>query len=104
VYWFYLTIAILLEVGGTVCMKLSDSFANLVPSVLVFVLYGASFALMMVTLRGLDLAIVYGVWSGAGTAAIAIIGVVSFGESMTLVRAFSLGLVVIGVVGLKLSA
>ena len=49
-YWFYLAMAIVLEVAGTTCMKLSEGFTRTIPSVLVFVLYMVSFAFMILAL------------------------------------------------------
>ena len=54
-------------------------------------------------LKRMDVSIAYAIWSGLGTALIAIIGSVYFNESMTLVKLVSLGLVIIGVLGLNLS-
>jgi small multidrug resistance pump len=54
-------------------------------------------------LKRMDVSIAYAIWSGLGTALIAIIGSIYFNESMTLVKLVSLGLVIIGVLGLNLS-
>lgn len=102
-HWLYLTIAILFEVAGTTCMKLSEGFTRLGPSVLLFVCYAVSFACLTLALRRLDVSVTYAVWSGAGTAAIALIGVVVFGETMTAARLVFLTLIVVGVVGLNAS-
>ena len=67
-YWFFLAIAILLEVLGTTCMKLSEGFARLVPSVMVFILYFASFAFMILALKKMELGVVYAIWAGLGAA------------------------------------
>lgn len=101
--WFYLTCAILWEIAGTVSMKLSLGFERLVPSILVFVFYGFSFAFMIVALKRIDLSVAYAVWSGAGTAVVAVIGILLFREPVTMLKLASLALVVLGVVGLKVS-
>lgn len=100
VAWFYLLVAIVLEVGGTTSMKLADGFTKLVPSVLIFVFYGASFVALTLALKKIDLAIAYAVWSGIGMAIVAMIGFVWFGESVTALKIVSLGLIIAGVVGL----
>lgn len=102
-YWFYLAMAILLEVAGTTCMKLSEGFTRLLPSVAVFVLYGASFAFMILALKKIELGITYAIWAGLGTALIAVIGIVWFQESVSLLKIVSIAFVVLGVVGLHLS-
>ena len=101
-HWFYLAMAILLEVAGTTCMKLSEGFTRLLPSVSVFVLYGASFALMILALKKIELSIAYAIWAGLGTALIAVIGIVWFRESVSLLKIVSIAFVIIGVVGLHL--
>ena len=102
-YWFYLAMAIVLEVGGTTCMKLSEGFTRLIPSVLVFVLYMASFAFMILALKKMELGVVYAIWAGLGTALIALIGIVWFQESVSLLKIASIVFIVLGVVGLRLS-
>ncbi len=66
--WLALAVAIVLEVSGTVSMKLSDGFTRLAPSVLIFIFYGASFAVLTLALKKIDLGVAYAVWAGVGTA------------------------------------
>ncbi len=98
--WAVLAVAILLEVAGTTSMRLSEGFTRLTPSVLIFVFYAASFALNTLVIRVLGLSVVYGVWSGVGTVLTALIGVYYFKEPVTAVKLASIGLIVIGVMGL----
>jgi len=100
--WIYLALAILLEVAGTTCMKLSEGFTKLVPSILLFVLYTLSFGMLTLALKRIDVSVAYAVWSGVGTALIATIGVLWFKEPMTALKLISLALIIIGVVGLNL--
>jgi small multidrug resistance pump len=102
-HWLYLALAIVMEVLGTTCMKLSEGFARIVPSVMVFVFYGACFSLMILALKRIDLSVTYAIWSGLGTALIALIGIVYFQESVSLLKVGSIVLIVLGVVGLHLS-
>jgi small multidrug resistance pump len=102
-HWIYLALAILMEVLGTTCMKLSEGFSKLVPSVMVFVLYGACFSLMILALKRIDLSVTYAIWSGLGTALIAVIGIVYFQESVSLLKVASIVFIVLGVAGLHLS-
>ena len=101
--WVYLGLAILLEVSGTTCMKLSEGFTKTVPSILLFVFYTLSFGMLTLALKKFDVSIAYAVWSGVGTALIASIGVLWFKEPATAMKLVSLGLIILGVVGLNLS-
>ena len=78
---FYLAAAIVLEICGTTSLKLSQGFTRIGPTGVVAVCYAASFALLSLALRGIDLSIAYAVWSGVGTAIVAAIGILWFGES-----------------------
>jgi small multidrug resistance pump len=98
--WAVLAVAILLEVAGTTSMRLSEGFSRFTPSVLIFVFYAASFALNTLVIRVLGLSVVYGVWSGVGTVLTAMIGIWYFKEPATAIKLVSIGLIVIGVMGL----
>ena len=102
--WFLLALAIVLEVAGTTCMKLSGGFKEMVPSILVFVFYGFSFTAFIYALKTMDLSITYAIWAGIGLALIAAIGVLYFKEPMTVQRMLFIGLILIGVIGLSLNA
>ncbi len=102
--WLYLIAAILTEVCGTTSMKLSQGFTRLVPSIAIFVFYILSFVFLTLALKKIDLGVSYAVWAGLGTACVAVIGVVYFDESINAMKVASIGLVVLGVVGLHLSS
>ncbi|HYW02846.1 MAG TPA: multidrug efflux SMR transporter [Gammaproteobacteria bacterium] len=102
--WGFLLAAIVLEVAGTTCMKLSDGFSRLVPSVLIFVFYALSFTSLTFTLRRIDLTVAYPVWAGLGTALIAVIGAAWFREPLGAIRILGMALVVAGVVALNVPA
>jgi len=99
--WLLLIIAIAFEVGGTTSMKLSRGFTRLAPTLSMFLFYGIGLSLMTLVLRRMDLSLVYAVWSGLGTASVAIIGMVWFHEPATAIRIVSIGLIVLGVIGLN---
>ena len=99
--WFYLALAIACEISGTTCMKLSQSFTKLVPSVLLFIFYGGTLAAMTMAMRYLEIGLVYAVWSGVGTAIVAAIGIAFFQESISLIKIASIVLIIVGVVGLN---
>ena len=98
--WAVLGAAIVLEVAGTTCMRLSEGFTRLTPSVLIFVFYAFSFVLNTYVIRTLGLSVVYAVWSGVGTVLTALIGFLYFKEPATALKLASIGLIVIGVMGL----
>jgi small multidrug resistance pump len=100
-YWF-LAAAILAEVVGTTALKFSDGFTRLWPSTVTVVGYLISFVLLAQTLKTVPVGTAYAIWSAAGTALIAAIGIVFLGESATVVRLGGIALVIIGVVILNL--
>jgi small multidrug resistance pump len=95
--------AILFEVGGTTCMKLSEEFTKLVPSILIFVFYGLCLTFLTLSLRKLEVSVVYAVWAGLGTVLISCIGIFWFSESLTFTKIISIFLIIVGVVGLNLN-
>lgn len=102
-HWFYLVIAIVLEVAGTTSMKLSKGFTQIVPSVFMFLFYAASFAMLTFALKKIEVGVAYAVWAGVGTALITTIGIVYFRESTSILKLVSILLIIIGVVGLNIS-
>lgn len=100
--WLFLAGAILFEIMGTTSMKLAAGFTKLTPSVLIFVFYFFSFTLLTLCLKTVNLSIAYAIWSGVGTAIIAVIGFAVFHEPMNVIKVFFLLMIILGVVGLKL--
>jgi small multidrug resistance pump len=98
-----LSLAIVTEVAATVALRFTDGFTRLVPSAVVVACYGVSFWLLALVLRQISIGTTYAVWSAAGTALIAAIGVLAFGEPATALKVASLGLIILGVVGLNLA-
>jgi small multidrug resistance pump len=101
--WLYLAGAIVMEVCGTVSMKLSNGFEHGFYSSLVYVFYGISFYLLALALKTIDIGIAYAIWAAVGTALIAAIGVVFFSEGINAIKVVSLAAIVAGVIGLNLS-
>ncbi len=98
-----LVAAISIEVVSTALLPRTDGFTELGWSALVLLGYGGSIALLSIVVRTVPVSVAYAVWSGLGTALVAVIGVTLLGESVSWVKALSLGLIVVGVVGLNLS-
>ena len=101
--WALLAVAITFELAGTTSMKLSDGFSRLWPSVALFVCYAISFSSLTFALQRIDLSTAYAIWSGLGTAIVAVIGIVWFKEPAGLLKIASLGMILLGVVGLHAS-
>ena len=101
--WILLVVAIVLEVVGTTNMKLSEGFSKLVPSVLVLFFYALSIVALTFAVNRLDVSVAYAVWSGMGTALVAMIGIWFFQESLTTTKLVALGLIIVGVAMLHLT-
>ena len=101
--WVLLTAAIAAEVIATSFLKLSDGFTKLVPTVIVAVSYIASFLLLVQTLKQLQVSVVYAIWSGVGTAAVALVGMLFMNEPATAAKMLGILLIVGGVVTLNLA-
>ena len=101
--WIYLALAIIFEVAGTTNMKLSKGFTITLPSILIFVFYGLSFAMLTLALRKIELSIAYAIWAGVGTALIVAIGIIWFKEPATTAKLVSIFLIIAGVIALNLS-
>jgi small multidrug resistance pump len=101
-FWLYLLVAILTEVVGTTLMKVSQGLTRLIPTVMMFVLYAISFVFMALALKKIEVSTAYAIWSGLGTALIAVIGIAWFRESINLPKLMGLVLIVVGVVLLNL--
>ena len=98
-----LSIAILTEVAATVSLRFTHGFTNPVPSAVVVVGYGISFWMLALVLKQLPIGLTYAVWSAAGTALIAAIGIFAFGEPATTMKLLSLGLIIAGTIGLNMA-
>jgi small multidrug resistance pump len=101
--WIYLSAAIASEVVGTLFLRFTDGFTRPAPSILVIATYAVSLWLTALALRQLEISLAYAVWSGIGTAAVAVIGMAAMGETVNALKLASIVLVIGGVVGLNLS-
>ena len=102
--WILLSVAILFEVAGTTSMKLSRGFAEIWPTIGVFVFYVGAAAAIILALRRLELSIAYAIWSGVGTALTVMIGIAFFREPLSAFKLASIALVIVGVAGLSLAS
>lgn len=100
-----LVMAVAVEVAATLALRASNGFTRLTPSIVVVIGYAISFLLLSLVLqRGLDVAVVYAMWSAAGIVAITLIGVTFLGEGLTSLQAVGMALIVGGVLALELGA
>lgn len=102
--WIILFIAGALEVVWASAMKASDGFTKPIPSVITGVAAFVSFWLLAHAMRSLPLGTAYPVWVGIGAIGAFSVGVVWMNETLTPIRALSVTLIVLGILGLKLSA
>jgi small multidrug resistance pump len=100
--WLLLVVSIVLEVLGTVSMKLSEGFSKPLYSALVALFYALSIVGLALVIKRMDVSVAYAVWSGLGTAFIAMVGVGVFGEAFTVVKLVALVLIVVGVMMLNM--
>jgi quaternary ammonium compound-resistance protein SugE len=100
--WLLLSLAGVLEIAFAFFMKSSAGFTRLVPALLTVATGLSSVALLSIALRTLPVGTGYAVWTGIGAAGTAIIGIVVLGDSAAPMRLLCIGLILIGVIGLKL--
>ena len=102
--WVWLVLAGLLEVVWAVGLKYSEGFTRLVPSVVTAVAAAASFWLLAIALKHIPLGTGYVIWVGIGAVGTALVGMWLFQEPATAARLVCIGLIVAGIIGLKLTS
>lgn len=100
--WLYLMLAGLFEVGWAVGLKYTEGFTRLWPTLWTIAAMVASLTLLGLALRILPLGTAYAIWTGIGTVGTVVLGIWLFGESTAVLRLACIGLIVAGIVGLKL--
>jgi len=100
--WVILVAAGLTEIGWAVGLKYTQGFTRPIPTALTLTAMVVSLWLLGVAVRTLPLGTAYAVWTGIGTVGTAILGIVLFNEPATTIRLVCVGLIVSGIVGLKL--
>lgn len=101
--WVALVLAGLLEVVWAIGLKYSDGFTRLWPSVITIIGAFASFWLLAYAMKTLPTGTAYAIWVGIGALGVAILGIALFGESASLGRLAGIGLIVAGIIALKLA-
>ncbi len=100
--WIILIFAGLFETFWALCLKYSQGFTKLFPSILTVLGMIISFYLLSLSLKHLPLGTAYAVWTGIGTVGTLIFGIILFHETITIPQIFCVGLILIGIIGLKL--
>ena len=102
--WFDLFIAGIFEVVWSTCLKYSHGFTNVMFTVLTFIGMGFSFWFLAHAVKSLPMGTAYAIWTGIGALGAVIVGVILFKEPVTLVRLFFVGMLLTGIIGLKLTS
>jgi small multidrug resistance pump len=100
--WGLLVLAIAVEVAATSALKPAGE-GNVIAILGVGLGYGTAIVLMAIIVRKLEVGVVYAIWSGAGTALVAVVGILIFGESLTALKVLGLLMIVGGVAALNLT-
>lgn len=102
--WVYLIIAGIFEVVWSTAMKYSDGFSRPLPSAIMILGMLISFWLLTLATKTLPLGTAYAIWTGIGALGAILIGIFLFHEPISFARLFFLALILIGILGLKLSS
>ncbi|MBR1730236.1 MAG: multidrug efflux SMR transporter [Selenomonadaceae bacterium] len=101
--WIYLFLAGLFEISWAISLKFTEGFSKIFPSVLTVIGMIASFAFLSIALKKLPLSIAYAIWTGIGIAGTSVLGVIIFNETISITKIFFIGLIVVGILGLRLT-
>lgn len=102
--WLVLVFAGLLEVGWAIGLKYTEGFTRLWPTVGTVGSMVIRIALLGIAMKSLPVGTAYAIWVGVGAVGTAVLGIVLFGDSANVWRLLSLGLIVAGIIGLKLAS
>ena len=102
--WTFLVLAGLLEIGWAVGLKYTDGFTRLWPSVFTIVTLAASMLFLALAVRTIPIGTGYAVWTGIGAVGTAILGIALFNESAAGPRLVFIAVVLLGIVGLKMTS
>ncbi len=100
--WFYLVIAGLLEVVWASSLKFTNGFTKVIPSLITISAFTASFLFLAQALKTIPVGTGYAIWTGIGVIGTAVVGLLFLGESRDFPRLLAIGLIAIGIVGLRL--
>lgn len=102
--WIYLWLAGVFEIGFAIGLKYTAGFSRLLPSLLTVVAAAISLWLLTQALRTISIGTAYAIWTGIGAIGVTVLGIVLFSESIAVPRLLCIGMIVAGVIGLKLTS
>ncbi|MEN3942060.1 quaternary ammonium compound efflux SMR transporter SugE [Prosthecobacter sp. SYSU 5D2] len=102
--WIYLVLAGITEIAWAIGLKHTHGWTRLGPSIVTAALMVVSFGFLSQALKTLPIGTAYAVWTGIGAVGTAIVGIVFFDEPRTAIRLICIGLIMAGIIGLKMSA
>ena len=102
--WLILVLAGLFEVGWAIGLKYTHGFSRLWPTVGTVIAMLVSLALLGIAMKSLPVGTAYAVWVGVGAVGTVILGIILFGEPANPARLISVGLIIAGIIGLKLAS
>lgn len=102
--WFILVVAGLFETCWAIGLKYTEGFTRLWPSVWTIIAMAISFWLLAMAMKSLPVGTAYGVWVGIGAVGTVIMGIMLFNEPVNLARLLSVGLIILGIIGLKMTS
>lgn len=102
--WIYLWLAGVFEIGFAIGLKYTAGFSRLLPSLLTVVAAAISLWLLTQALRTIPIGTAYAIWTGIGAIGVTVLGIVLFSESTAVPRLLCIGVIVAGVIGLKLTS
>ncbi|WP_404420421.1 quaternary ammonium compound efflux SMR transporter SugE [Thalassospira australica] len=100
--WIALLLAGILEVCWAAGLKYSNGFTRPVPTIFTLITMAGSFWLLTFAMRSIPLGTAYAIWTGIGAVGAVIFGIIVLGETLSLARIMSIGLILAGIIGLKL--
>ncbi|MGR8838302.1 multidrug efflux SMR transporter [Leuconostoc falkenbergense] len=102
--WVYLFLAGIFEVVWSSTMKLSNGFSHFWWTVITFIGMAISFGLLSLSLQHLPLSLAYPIWTGIGAIGSIIIGIIFFGDKLSVLTWFFVALLIVGIIGIKLTS
>lgn len=102
--WIYLALAGILECGWAIGLKYTEGFSKPLPTVLTVACMIASVGLLGLAVRDLPIGTAYAIWTGIGTIGAVILGIALFGDPATMARLLCIGLIIAGIIGLKVTS
>jgi quaternary ammonium compound-resistance protein SugE len=102
--WLILIIGSLCEVAWLIALKFTEGFTRIVPSVITLAFMAASVGCLGLAVRTIPLGTAYAAWTGGSIAAAAMVGIYAFGEPTTPIRLVSIFLIMLGIIGLRITS